>query len=310
MRVIITGGTGLIGKALAGALAKDGHEVVVLTRSPEKAAGLPTGVRAVKWDAQTGDGWVDEANGAGAIVNLAGESIAGEGFLPSRWTSARKKRIVESRINAGNAVVDAVRRADSKPGVVIQASAIGYYGTQDETDTSALTEDAPPGDDFLAEVCMAWEPSTAEVEVMGVRRAVIRTGLVLTFKGGLLPKLSLPFQFFAGGPIGSGKQVMSWLHFDDQIKAIRFLIETPTMMGAFNVSAPNPVTNAQFGKTLGKVMGRPSFIPAPGFAFKAAFGELADVTLLRGQRVVPAALQAAGFEFDHPELEAALRDLY
>lgn len=310
MRVIITGGTGLIGKKLAEAIVKDGHEVVILTRNPEKANGLPAGTRAVKWDGQTGDGWVNEADGAGAIINLAGESIVGSGFIPSRWTSARKNKILESRVNAGKAVTDAISRAPSKPNVVVQSSAVGYYGAQADM-TVPLTEESPAGDDFLAQVCVAWEASSQPVEALGVRRVIIRTGLPLTFNGGVLPKLALPFQFFAGGRMGSGKQPMPWLHIDDQVKAIRFLIETPTTTGAYNLSAPNPVSNAEFAQTLAKVIGRPALIPTPAAALKLALGaELAEALLLTGQNTLPQRLQEAGFEFDHPQLEEALRSLY
>ncbi len=310
MRVVITGGTGLIGRALAADLVSDGHEVIVLTRNPASAGDLPAGARAVKWDAVSGKGWEPSADSADAIVNLAGESIAGNGFLPSRWTAARKERILQSRVNAGKAVVDAVRAAAIKPRVVIQASAVGYYGSQDVKAQPPLGEDAPSGNDFLADVVRQWEASTAPVEEMGVRRAIIRTGLILTFKGGTLPLLALPYQFFAGGPIGSGKQPMSWIHLQDEVKAIRYLIEHENASGVFNLTAPNPVTNAEFGQTLGKVMGRPSWLPAPGFAFKLAFGELADALVLSGQRVVPTRLEEAGYTFEFPELEGALKDLY
>lgn len=310
MRVIITGGTGLIGKKIAEAIVKDGHEVVILTRNPEKAKALPSGTRAVKWDGQTGDGWVNEADGAGVIINLAGESIVGNGLLPSRWTSARKHKILESRVNAGKAIADAITRAPSKPNVVVQASAVGYYGAQPDM-TVPLTEASPAGSDFLAQVCVAWEASSQAVEALGVRRVIIRTGLPLTFSGGVLPKLALPFQFFAGGRMGSGKQPMPWLHIDDHVKAIRFLIETPTTSGAYNLSAPNPVSNAEFAKTLAKVIGRPALIPTPAAALKLALGEeLAEALLLKGQNAVPQRLQEAGFEFDHPQLEEALRSLY
>ena len=310
MRVIITGGTGLIGSALAADLAKDGHEVVVLTRNPDKVSNLPTGVRAVRWDGQTSKGWESEIDGAGAVVNLAGESIAGNGFLPSRWTEARKQKILQSRVNAGKAVTEAFTRAQNKPLVLIQSSAVGYYGTQDEANQPPLTESAPAGNDFLSDVCKQWEASTASVETMGIRRAVIRTGIVLSFKGGTLPLLALPYQFFAGGPIGSGKQPFPWIHIDDEIAAIRYLIDTPSASGAFNVTAPLVLTNNEFGKVLAKVTGRPHWLPAPGFAFKAAFGELADVLLLRGQRAVPEALTSSGYHFHFADAESALRDLY
>lgn len=307
MRVIITGGTGLIGKALANSLAHDGHEVFVLSRNKNKTAGLASGITLAEWDARTANGWGHLADGAGAIVNLAGESIAGDDFLPSRWTSERKKRIRDSRINAGKAVTEAVKNAATKPGVVVQSSAVGYYGTHGDEN---ITEQHPAGNDFLAEVCKEWEASTAEVETLGVRRPVIRSGVVLSTKGGVLPLMSLPVKLFAGGPIGSGKQQISWIHLDDEVKGIRFLIENANARGAFNLSAPEPLPNLAFTKAMGRALSRPVWLPTPGFAFKVAFGELGDTLLLKGQRVIPQHLQESGYSFHYPEAEGALRDLF
>ncbi len=307
MRVIITGGTGLIGKALANSLAHDGHEVIVLSRNKNKTGGLASGVAVAEWDARTANGWGSLADGAGAIVNLAGESIAGEGFPPSRWTPERKKRIRESRLNAGKAVTEAVKNAANKPGVVIQSSAVGYYGTHGDQD---ITEDHPAGSDFLAGICQEWEASTAEVENLGVRRPVIRTGIVLSSKGGVLPLMSLPVKLFAGGPIGSGKQQLPWIHIDDHIRAIRYLIDNSDARGAYNLSAPEPLPNAAFTKAMGRALSRPVWLPTPGLPFKIAFGELGDTLLLKGQRVVPKRLQESGFQFHYPEAEGALRDVF
>ncbi len=306
MRVIITGGTGLIGRALANSLAKDGHEVIVLSRNTNKTQGFEKGVRVEQWDARSAQGWGGLMDGAGAIVNLAGESIAGEGFIPSRWTPERKKRILESRLNAGKAIVEAVKAAVNKPAVLIQSSAVGYYGTHGSED---ITEAHPAGNDFLADTCKQWEDSTVEVEKMGVRRAVARTGLVLSSKGGVLPIMSLPFKLFVGGPIGSGQQQIPWIHLADEVRAIRYLIDTGEARGAFNLSAPAPLSNAGFSKAMGRALGRPSYLPTPGFAFKIAFGEL-SMLLLEGQRAVPQHLQEMGFQFNHPEAEGALRDLF
>ncbi len=305
MRVIITGGTGLIGRALANNLAHDHHEVIVLSRNTNKTSGLDGGVKVVKWDGRTAEGWGSLADGAGAIVNLAGESIAGEGFPPSRWTKERKKRIIDSRINAGKAVLEAISAATKKPDVLIQASAVGYYGTHGD---EPITEEHAPGSDFLATTCVQWEAVTAPVEKMGVRRAIIRTGILLSTKGGVLPQLSLPFKLFAGGPIGSGKQQMPWIHIDDEIGAIRFLIDNADASGAYNLSAPEVVNNETLAKILGRVMKRPSFLTAPGFAFKLAFGELA-ILLLEGQRAIPKRLEEAGYPFKFTQPEPALKDL-
>jgi len=305
MRVLIPGGTGLIGRALSADLAKDGHEVILLSRAPQRARTLPPGVRAERWDGRTAAGWGHLADGADAIINLAGASIAGEGFLPARWTESRKALLTESRLHAARAVIEAVRRATQKPRVVIQASAIGYYGPHGD---EPLAEDAPPGDDFLARLCVAWEAAAAPLDEMGVRRVVIRTGVVLSTAGGALPRLLLPFKLFAGGPMGNGKQWMSWIHIADEVAAIRFLLERDDAVGPFNLAAPEPLTNAQFSRLLGRVMRRPSLLPVPGFAMRLALGEAATI-VLDGQRVLPRRLRELGFAFRFPAAEAALRDL-
>lgn len=305
MRVIVTGGSGLIGRPLVQNLAADGYEVYVLTRSPGRERDLPENVCPAGWDARSADGWAELANGATAIVNLASENLAGEHFLPDRWTANKRQRIRQSRMEAGNAVVDAVRRVNHKPQVVIQASAVGYYGTHENL---KITEDHSLGNDFLASVAHDWEASTAPVEEHGVRRMIIRMGMVLSTEGGSLPRLLLPYRLFVGGPYGSGKQWWSWVHLQDVVRAIRFLIDHPSAHGPFNLVAPEPVQNRTFGRTLGKVLGRPHYIPVPGFALRAALGEVADV-VLKGQRVVPQRLQEFGFEFEFPSLEEALHDI-
>lgn len=305
MRVIITGGTGLIGRALGGSLVADGHKAIVLSRSPEKAAGLADGVSVEGWDARSAGEWASLVDGAGAVVNLAGASIAGESFFPTRWTTARKKLILESRLDAGRAIVQAVEAAAQKPGVLIQSSAIGYYGPHGD---EKLDEASAASDDYLGATAEAWEESTAAVEAMGVRRVVVRTGVVLSGEDGALPRLLLPFKLFAGGPMGNGKQWLSWIHVDDLVKAIRFLMDNPQASGAFNLTAPNPVTNAELAHAIGRVMRRPSFIPVPGPAMRLAFGEVAT-TVLDGQRVMPRRLQEAGYEFLYSEVEPALREI-
>ena len=300
MRTIITGGSGLIGRALAVELAAAEHEVIILSRTPGRVSGLPAGVRAAGWDGRTAEGWQDLADGATAIVNLAGESIAA-----GRWTAARKRRIAASRQQAGAAVVQAVAGATTRPQVVIQASAVGYYGPRgDET----ITEDSAAGDDFLAQVCVPWETSTEEVERLGVRRVIIRTGIVLSRDGGALPRMMLPFRLFSGGPLGSGRQGFPWIHHADEVRAIRWLIEHEDASGPFNLAAPETLTNAEFGRVLGRVLRRPSFMPTPGFALRLVLGELSTL-LLDGQRQVPQRLLGLGFTFRFPTAEAALRDL-
>ncbi|HEX2908124.1 MAG TPA: TIGR01777 family oxidoreductase [Phototrophicaceae bacterium] len=306
MRVIITGGTGLIGQPLAAELGKRGHEVILLSRSPKTKEGLPVGVRIEGWDAKSATGWGHLADGAGAIINLAGENIAGNTFLPERWTDERKRLIRESRENAGKAVVEAVQQAATKPGVVIQMSGVDYYPYDNH---QPMTEEAPAANTFLGNVVQAWEAATAPVETLGVRRCILRTAIVLTDAGGVLPRLALPFKLFAGGPIGSGQQPVPWVALEDVVSAILFLLETPTTSGVYNLAAPEKLTNAQFGKVLGKVLGRPAFFPTPGFVFQLAFGEVAEL-LLQGRHVQPQRLQAAGFQFQYPTAEAALRHIY
>ncbi len=307
MRVIITGGTGLIGHALTMSLGHDGHEVVVVSRNPRQTGPMPETISFQKWDALTGESLEGVLEGADAVVNLAGSSIAGDGFLPTRWTRERKKLILDSRLNSGKALVEAITAATNKPKTLIQSSAVGYYGTHSNDVT--LTEESPAGNDYLADVCVQWEKSTEAVEAMGVRRVIIRTGVVLDENEGALPRMALPFKLFAGGPLGSGKQPLPWIHLLDEVNAIRFLIENESTTGPFNLTAPNPLTNAEFGRVLGKVLGRPSFIPAPGFAFNLAFGEVATI-VLDGQKAIPAKLQAMGYDFAYPTAEEALKAIY
>jgi uncharacterized protein (TIGR01777 family) len=305
MRVIIPGGSGLIGRELVASLAADGHEVTVLSRSPEKRRNLlPEGVSIVGWDGMSAEGWGHLVEGADAIVNFAGQSLDGGSFIPKRWTPARKQMYLDSRVKPGQAIVEAIRAAENKPRMLIQASASGYYPTGQER----LTEDGPIGDKWQAEVCRVWETSTAEVEAMGVRRAITRTGLVLSTEGGAFPRLLLPFKLFAGGPMGSGRQWMPWIHHQDEVRAMRFLIEQDDASGPFNLCAPNPLQNAEFARVLGRVTRRPSFVPVPGFALRAALGEVAGL-VLEGWQMVPERLQEHGFRFNYPELEAALRAL-
>ncbi len=302
-RALITGGTGLVGTALSAELARAGYEVTVLTRNPANARHLPERVKAERWDGRTAEGWGHLVNGAAAVVNLAGQSI---GIPPIPWTADRKRRIRESRIDAGHAVAAAVCAASDKPRVVIQSSAIGYYGLHGD---EIVTEAAAPGNDLLSTVAADWEASTAEVETVGVRRAIVRTGVVLSRAGGVLSWLSLPFKFFVGGPLGSGRQWISWIHIADEVGAIRFLIEQESAHGAFNLTAPNPLTNRDFARVLAQVIKRPALVPTPGWAMKLALGEMAELLLLGGQRVLPQRLVQAGYSFQFPEAQSALQDL-
>ena len=305
MHILITGGSGLIGTALTEQLTAKKHTVSILSRNPEWVVGLPAGATPVKWDGRTTEGWGDLVNSVDAIINLAAENLAGESLLSLRWTAKRKERILRSRQNAGKAIVEAVRTAKKKPNVVIQASAVGFYGPRAD---EQITEEASAGSDYPANVCKQWEASTKPVEELGVRRVVVRTGIVLSPKGGALPLQLLPFKFFVGGPLGSGKQYYSWIHINDAVGGITYLIENEAAAGTFNLTAPNPVTNRELASAIGSVLSRPDFVPVPGFVFKLAFGE-ASTILLEGQRVLPKRLLESGYKFQFSDVRTALTDL-
>ncbi|MEM7330509.1 MAG: TIGR01777 family oxidoreductase [Chloroflexota bacterium] len=304
MRVIVTGGTGLIGSKLVDKLVQKNYEVVVLSRNPQKYPAK-NNVQYEKWDAKTAAGWGQLADGAHAIINLAGESIGGEGFPPPRWTQERKDRILQSRLGAGHAVVEAIQNAEQKPKYLLQASAIGFYG---DRGSETLTESSSVGSGFLADVVKEWEASTASVEEAGVRRVSMRIGIVYTLEGGALPATILPFRLFAGGPLGNGRQYISWVHVDDVVNAMMFLLENENASGPINITGPEPLTNAQMAKVIGKVMKRPSFFPAPGFALKLALGETSNL-VLHGQKVLPTKLTELGFQFEYKTAEKALKEL-
>lgn len=300
MRAIVTGGTGLVGRALAADLVAAGYAVTVLSRRPAAAPSLPAGAQIVRWDARTGAGWSHLVDGAHVVVNLAAENIGA-----GRWTKGRKRAIAQSRVDAGRALAQAVAAAAEPPRVVVQASAVGYYGPGDDTE---LDEAAPAGADFLAGVCRGCEESVAPVAERGVRLVILRPGVVLSRDGGALPRLALPFRFFAGGPVGDGRQWFPWIHITDAVRAIRYLIDSPAAAGAFNLTAPESVRNADFSRSVGRVLRRPAALPVPAIALRLVFGEMAGA-LLQGQRAVPRRLGELGFAFRYPKLEAALEDL-
>ncbi|MCS7220939.1 MAG: TIGR01777 family oxidoreductase [Anaerolineae bacterium] len=300
MKAVVTGGTGLIGRALVAQLTADGWDVVVLTRNPARATGLPARAQAVYWDGQTAREWGKLMDGATAVVNLAGENISA-----GRWTHEQKRRIRESRLAAGRAIVEAIQQATVKPQVLIQSSAVGFYGNRGAEE---LDERSAPGRGFLPDLCQEWERSTEAVEALGIRRAVIRTGIVLSLAGGALPRLLLPFRFFVGGPLGDGRQWFPWIHLADEIRAIRYLMDNPNGTGVFNLTAPQPVTNAELSRVVGRVLRRPSLIPVPALALRLAFGEMATI-LLDSQRVFPRRLLELGFTFRFPDITSALHDL-
>jgi len=306
MRILITGGTGLIGRALIDLLLPEGHEIITLSRHPQ-CASLPAGITLARWDGVSTDGWAQWLDGADAVINLAGESIAGSATLPARWTPERKRRILQSRLDATNAIVQAISAARNRPAALVQGSAVGYYGAR--LDDTVLDEDAGAGHDFLADVVRQWEAASQPVTDMGVRLAIARTGLVLSMAGGSLPPSLLPFRFFLGGPMGSGRQWQPWIHIRDEVRALAFLMTDARASGPFNLTAPNPVTNREFARVLGRVMNRPAFLQTPAWALRLALGEMA-MLLLTGQRAAPKRLLDIGFRFEFPELEAALRELF
>jgi hypothetical protein len=309
MNILITGGTGLIGQALIEKLLDDGHKISVLTRSIVKAKKeIPDGVFAYQWNGTNSEGWSNIVEEMDAVINLAGESIAGDSLtkiLTRRWTPEQKQRIKQSRLQSGHALSEAIQSASKKPEVFIQASAVGFYGPRG---SDKITEQSSAGDDFLSTVCQAWEASSINIEEMGVRRVIIRTGLVLSSNGGILPMMLLPFRLFVGGPIGSGEQYISWIHIEDQVNAIRYLLTNHNSFGAYNLTAPTPVTSKEFGQIAGKVLKRPSYLPVPNFALKLVLGEKATL-VLDGQRAIPQKLLEEGYDFKYNSLEFSLRNL-
>jgi len=303
MRTIVLGGTGFIGKALARLLEGQGHEVVVPSRNPARvSAALGLGapgarIIAAPFDGVSGAGWAEFITPDTAIVNLAGENIA-----DGSWTPDKKRRILESRLDAGAAVMDAIRQSGALPAVLVQASAVGFYGARG---TEPVGEDTPAGANFLAQVAGRWEASTLEAEVLGVRRVVVRTSMVLG-RGGALAKMLPPFRLGLGGPLGAGTQMVPWIHLDDEAGAIAFLMATPGLSGPFNLAAPEAVDSRGFARALGRALGRPAFLPAPGFALRLLLGQMAEEVLLSGVRAEPTRLLAAGYRFRHPGLAGAL----
>lgn len=299
MKVLITGGTGFLGAALAKSLLDEGHAVWALSRSPQPTH-LSDGVQVVPWDGRTTAGWEGLVNEVDAIVNLAGKSLS---TWP--WTKANKQEFWNSRVNAGRAVTEAVSRAGHRPRVLIQASGIGHYGLG-----GPLADEAtPPADDFSARLTVAWEDSTRPVEEMGVRRVVIRTAVVLGRGGGMLGLMALPVRWFAGGPIGGGKQAVPWIHLADEIGAIRFLLEEEAARGSFNLIAPQASTNADFYRGLAKALHRPYWLPVPAFPLRLALGGMSTL-VLDGRSAQPKRLTEMGYRFQFPTLAEALADLF
>lgn len=300
MKILLAGGTGFIGTALRESLAEKGHELIVLTRQSgrENRPGVRT--RYVYWNLSEQGTWEKELEGVDAVLNLAGEPIVNK-----RWSQDQKRKIRESRTESTKALVEGIRKAQRKPLLFLNASAVGYYGPHGDEE---ITEDSPAGHDFLAETCKAWEAEALRVESLGIRLIRLRIGIVLEIGGGALAKMLTPFKLGLGGPLGTGAQWMSWVHRKDLIGLIHFLLETKDACGVYNATAPHPVTMRKFAQTLAHVLHRPAFFPVPGFALKILLGEMADM-LLTGQRVIPKRTIAAGYSFKYPSLELALKEI-
>ena len=295
MKVLVSGASGLVGAMLVPKLASAGHDVRRLVRNASRAASGD-----LVWNPAAGELDVAALEAFDAVVNLAGESIAS-----GRWTARKKAEIRQSRISATNTLAKALAQLTTRPRTLVNASAIGFYGNRGD---ERLDETSSTGsDDFLSEVCRAWESATEPAARVGVRVVVTRFGVILSANGGALAKMLLPFKLGLGGKIGSGRQYMSWVAIDDVVGAIMHCLNDQSLRGPVNVVAPEPVTNAKYTKTLGRVLARPTIFPMPAFAARAAFGQMADELLLSGQRVEPAKLLASGYAFKYPSLEGALR---
>lgn len=300
MKIAIVGGSGFIGRNLAKALHSAGEEVIIFSRKnslPQELMGLAN-IHLVS----TSKPSAKDLEGVDALVNLAGESVVGE-----KWSDKRKEALRTSRVDFTRSIVEELAKVKVKPKVLLQGSAIGFYGMH-ETGKPVFSEDAKSGEDFLAKLCVDWEEEANRAKDFGVRTVLIRTGIVLSPESGAMQQMLLPFKMFVGGPLGNGKQYMSWIHLADMIGAIQFLLANPKAEGAFNFTAPNPCSNEEFSTVLGKVMGRPSFMRVPSFPLIALYGEGAEV-ILKGQNVIPAKLAAFGYQFQFSELKNALEDL-
>ncbi len=300
MKVIVTGSTGLVGRALVRSLLADGHEVTRLVRGDAQGFRAP-GTAAVHWDPERGELDAQALEGHDAAVHLAGENI-GEG----RWDDEKKRRIIESRVKGTTLLAGTLAGLSAKPRVLVSASATGFYG---DRGAEVLREESASGSNFVSEVCREWEKGTLQASQAGIRVVHLRIGVVLDGEGGALPRMLTPFKLGLGGKVGSGSQYMSWITLEDLIAIMRRAIEDERLRGPVNAVAPGAVTNAEFTKALGSALGRPTIFAVPAFAARLAFGETADELLLASTRVEPARLKEAGFEFRHPEIEGALRSV-
>ncbi len=301
MKWVISGGTGFIGSKLVASLCarSDGTSIVVFTRK-SRPSDHPS-VRYVAWTPEEAGPWMNELDGSDVVVHLAGS-----GVMDKRWNAARKGELRSSRVKSTELVASAIVRAAKRPSVLVSASAVGIYGMR--KDDVMCTEETPPGEDFLARLCVDWERAAAPVRDAGVRLAHPRIGIVLGPDGGALPKMAAPYKAFVGGPVGDGNQWMSWIHWKDVVRAIEFAAENSSLHGPFNAVAPVPATMNELSKTIGTVLHRPSVMRVPAFALKTAMGDEMAEAVLTGQRAVPAVLELTGFSFAYPDLRAALEN--
>ncbi|MFT3765538.1 MAG: TIGR01777 family oxidoreductase [Minicystis sp.] len=301
-KVVITGGSGFVGRRLVEELIGRGDQVTVLTRDPSRAQRqLAAGARSAAWTPEREGAWTDELEGADAVVHLAGETVA------QRWTPDARRRIVASRVDSTRVLVEAIGRRAQKPSVLVSASAVGFYGARPPAEE--LDETSAPGEGFLADVVQRWEAAAQEATKHGVRSVQLRIGVVLGEGGGAVEKMIPPFRFFIGGPIGDGKQVMPWIHRDDVVGLTLFAIDDARVEGPINAVAPHPATGAEVAKAIGRVLHRPSWLPAPSFAVKLVMGGEAASVVLTGQRVLPKRALALGYQFRQAELEPALASI-
>jgi len=297
MKIAIAGGTGFIGSALCDRLIELGHSIVLISSRPAPSQ-LPPNREWVTWKPGQSGPWEEAVDGVDAVINLAGEPIPAK-----RWTAAQKEKIRASRVNTTTALVVAIGKAKKKPKLLINSSAIGYYGPRGD---EAVVEDTKPGNDFVSRVCIEWEEEAQKAESFGVRVVCLRTGIVLGKGGGALAKMLIPFKLFIGGPLGTGRQWVSWIQLEDEVGLIVHLLQMEDAEGAVNATAPTPVTMKELSQALGKALHRPSWAPVPTFALRLLVGEMADV-LVTGQRVLPAKAQQVGYLFQYPDLTEALR---
>jgi len=325
-RLVVTGATGLIGRSLSKALQASGYQVVVFSRDPQRArSAVPGAAEYVAWQPAETGAWAGALDGAYGVIHLAGASLFGK-----RWTDEYKREIIESREVGTRGLVNAMAGAQTKPRVFVSSSAVGYYGPSGD---ATIDESGPPGNDFLARVCQAWEREGAKAASLGIRTVIVRTGVVigsgagrlpfpidlggaslarpgiiLKTEEGAFPLLMMPFRLFTGGPILPGTQWFAWIHIDDLVGIMMMALEDERVVGPINATAPEPQTNRDFAATLGRVMGRPSWLPVPGFAMKLLLGEMADM-ITTGQRVIPKKARELGYQFKYPTSDRAIRQI-